>query len=71
MGKGRKERNMPFGEVVLSSENGGLGKIPDTYFRTIGAEDMTRFHREISPADRLGGGCNNSRSFWPTCGYYG
>ena len=51
--------------------NGGWGKIPDAYYRTLGAEDLTRFHREISPADRLGGGCNNSRSFWPTCGYYG
>ena len=33
---------------------GGWKKIPDTYLRTLAAEDATRIHREISPADRLG-----------------
>jgi site-specific recombinase XerD len=33
---------------------GGWKKIPDTYFRTLGAEDAARVHQEISPADRLG-----------------
>ena len=34
--------------------NVGWKKIPETYFRTLGAEDMTRFHQGISSADRLG-----------------
>ena len=33
---------------------GGWKKIPDTYFRTLGAEDAQKFHRQISPGDRLG-----------------
>jgi len=33
---------------------GGWKRIPETYFRTLGAEDVARFHRQISPADRLG-----------------
>ena len=33
---------------------GGWKKIPDTYFRTLGAEDAMQFHREVSPGDRLG-----------------
>lgn len=33
---------------------GGWKKIPDTYLRTLAAEDAARIHREISPADRLG-----------------
>ena len=33
---------------------GGWKRIPETYFRTLGAEDVARVHREISPADRLG-----------------
>lgn len=33
--------------------NGGWKKIPATYFRTLGADDVARFHREMSPADRL------------------
>jgi site-specific recombinase XerD len=34
--------------------NGGWRKIPETYFRTLGEEDVARFHREMSPGDRLG-----------------
>ncbi len=33
---------------------GGWKKIPDTYFRTLGAEDAQQFHRQVSPGDRLG-----------------
>ena len=33
--------------------NGGWEKIPETYFRTLGADDVAQFHREMSPADRL------------------
>ena len=33
---------------------GGWKKIPDTYFRTLGAEDAMQFHRQVSPGDRLG-----------------
>ncbi len=33
--------------------NGGWKKIPETYFRTLGADDVAQFHREMSPADRL------------------
>ena len=33
---------------------GGWKKIPDTYFRTLGAEDAIEFHRQVSPGDRLG-----------------
>ena len=33
---------------------GGWRKIPDTYFRTLGAEDAKQFHRQVSPGDRLG-----------------
>lgn len=33
---------------------GGWKKIPDTYFKTLGAEDAQRFHRQMSPGDRLG-----------------
>ena len=33
---------------------GGWRKIPDTYFRTLGAEDALEFHRQVSPGDRLG-----------------
>ena len=36
--------------------NGGWKKIPETYFRTLGADDVARFHREMSPGDRLGQG---------------
>lgn len=32
---------------------GGWKRIPETYFRTLGAEDVARFHRQISPADKL------------------
>ena len=32
---------------------GGWKKIPDTYFRTLGAEDAQQFHRQVSPGDRL------------------
>lgn len=32
---------------------GGWKKIPDTYMRTLGYEDAAKFHRQISPADRL------------------
>ena len=34
--------------------NGDWKKIPPTYFKTLDAEDVARFHREISPGDRLG-----------------
>ena len=33
---------------------GGWRKIPDTYFRTLGAEDARQFHKQVSPGDRLG-----------------
>lgn len=32
---------------------GGWRRIPETYFRTLGTEDVVRAHRELSPADRL------------------
>ena len=32
---------------------GGWRRIPETYFRTLGIEDIARVHRELSPADRL------------------
>jgi integrase/recombinase XerC len=32
---------------------GGWRRIPDTYFRTLGAEDVARAHRQLSPGDRL------------------
>jgi site-specific recombinase XerD len=32
---------------------GGWRRIPETYFRTLGAEDVARAHRELSPGDRL------------------
>ena len=41
--------------------NGGWRKVPDTYFRTLGAEDVSRFHREMSPADTLGRGGDGKR----------
>ena len=33
---------------------GGWKKIPETYFRTLDAEDAMEFHRQVSPGDRLG-----------------
>ena len=33
---------------------GGWKKIPDTYFRTLRAEDARKFHKEVSPDERLG-----------------
>ena len=33
---------------------GGWKKIPDTYFKTLDAEDAQRFHRQVSPGDKLG-----------------
>ncbi len=33
---------------------GGWRKIPDTYSRTLGAEDARQFHKQVSPGDRLG-----------------
>ena len=32
---------------------GGWKKIPDTYLRTLDAEDAQQFHRQVSPGDRL------------------
>ena len=32
---------------------GGWKRIPDTYLRTLGMDDAIRFHREISPGDKL------------------
>ena len=32
----------------------GWIKIPNTYFRTLDAEDAMEFHRQVSPRDRLG-----------------
>jgi integrase/recombinase XerC len=32
---------------------GGWRRIPDTYFRTLDAEDAARVHRQLSPGDRL------------------
>jgi len=32
---------------------GGWRRIPDTYFRTLDAEDVARAHRQLSPGDRL------------------
>jgi len=36
--------------------HGGWKKIPDTYLRTLDDEDVKRFHRAVSPADRLAKG---------------
>ena len=33
---------------------GGWRKIPETYFKTLGEEDASEFHRQVSPGDRLG-----------------
>lgn len=33
--------------------NAGWRRVPDTYFRTLAAEDVKRVHQEISPMDRL------------------
>ena len=33
---------------------GGWKKIPDTYFKTLDAEDAQYFHRQMSPGDKLG-----------------
>jgi site-specific recombinase XerD len=41
--------------------NGDWKKIPATYFKTLDAEDVARFHREISPGDRLGQGNGSGR----------
>ena len=32
---------------------GGWRRIPDTYFRTLDAQDVARAHRQLSPGDRL------------------
>ncbi len=40
---------------VLMMIAGWKRKIPDTYFQTLGEEDAVRFHREMSPADKLWG----------------
>lgn len=32
---------------------GGWRRIPETYFRTLGIEDVARAHRQLSPGDRL------------------
>ncbi len=41
-------------ERVLMLNAGWKKKVPETYFRTIGMDDVARFHREMSPGDRLG-----------------
>ena len=46
---------------------GGWKKIPDTYMRTLGYEDAEKFHRQISPADRLAGD-NTGRQGWRPVG---
>ena len=33
---------------------GGWRKIPETYFKTLGEEDVIEFHWQVSPGDRLG-----------------
>ena len=33
----------------------GWRKIPDTYFRTLAAEEMARTYKQMSPADKLWG----------------
>ena len=43
-------------ERVLMLNAGWKKKVPETYFRTLGASDVARFHREMSPGDRLGQG---------------
>ena len=43
-------------ERVLMLNAGWKKKVPETYFRTLGMDDVTRFHREISRGDRLGQG---------------
>ncbi len=40
---------------------GDWKKIPDTYMRTLGYEDAEKFHRQISPADKLGGGLDTGK----------
>ena len=40
---------------------GGWKKIPDTYMRTLGYEDAEKFHRQISPADKLGDGLDTGK----------
>ena len=48
------------GPELILIMNAGLRKCPETFFRTLGAEDVTRFHPEISPTDTLG--ARNSRA---------
>ena len=43
----------------------GWKKIPDTYFRTLAAEDVARVHREMSPADKLWRARDNSKQRGP------
>ena len=43
----------------------GWQKIPETYFRTLAAEDMARGHKEMSPADKLWGGPGLKRRHRP------
>lgn len=44
-------------------EMAGWVDIPPTYFKTMAQEDVERFHRVMSPADRLGrGGDGNQRN---------
>ena len=44
------------GPELILIMNAGLRKCPETFFRTLGAEDVTRFHPEVSPTDTLGHG---------------
>ena len=46
-------------------EMAGWVDIPPTYFKTLAAEDVAQFHREMSPADRLGRGGPEQRKRGP------
>ena len=40
---------------------GGWKKIPDNYFRTLGAKHISQYHQDFSPADRLGNTASQHR----------
>ena len=44
-------------ERVLMLNAGWKKKVPETYFRTVGLDDVARFHREMSPGGPPGAVC--------------
>ena len=48
-------------EEVLRMLAGWKKNVPETYYRTLNAEDAQRFHARMSPADNLGDGARPSK----------